>query len=370
MGLKSSPNGVKAQLRERFPHAFREYATLADARDAAGVSREQCVAAVDGNVLLHGVPASATTLEAYVAIVYNTLLKACATCSITVVVLDDPATLTEAKRQEQARRDAARRPRVVCSADVPNQVPSDDDYDAEQLARVPDVHMIVGSRGSRMRFFDEVMRIVLDRLSEQIRRWTASGFAGGNVIVDGLDVRGVKRSIGASREPAIVGTCPELTALFQREQPIGEGDLKLAFTGQRFRALAAEGNDSMKDTKLALTSTIDTDSFAIELLHEAQRASDAVTSPVNSLLCMRENAKKRGTSDEKAAVYLCCDLSMLHEKLQTFMHGIYRTPSPLQQRTAMALLTAGWALCGCDFVEVMHCINYSLTLQVSQTVPP
>ena len=207
MGLKCSPHGVKAQLKERFPQAFREYATLADARDAAGVTRDQCVSAIDGNVLLHGVPTSATTLDAYVAIVYSTLLKACATCFVTVVVLDDPATLTEAKRQEQARRDAARKPRIVCSADIPSQVPSDDDYDIEQLERVQNVHMLVGSRGSRMRFFDEVMRIVLDKLSEQIKRWNSSGFLGGNVIVDGLDVRGALRKIGAAREPAIVGTC-------------------------------------------------------------------------------------------------------------------------------------------------------------------
>ena len=108
----------------------------------------------------------------------------------------------------------------------------------------------------------------------------------------------------------------------------------------------------MKNAKLALTSTIDTDSFAIELLQEAQRAGDALASPVNSLLCMRENTKKRGTADEKSAVYLCCDVAMLHEKLQTHMFGAYRTPDLQQQRTAMALLAAGWALCGCDFVEV------------------
>lgn len=352
MGLKCSPHGVKAQLKDRFPQAFREYATLADARDAAGVGREQCVSVLDGNVLLHGVPASATTLDAYVGIVYSALLKACATCFLTVVVLDDPATLTEAKRQEQARRDAARRPRVVCSADVPNQAPTNDDYDAEQLARVQNVHSLVSSRGSRMRFFDEVMRVVLDRLGEQIKRWNGGGFLGGNVIVDGLDGRGALRNIGASRAPAIVGTCPELTALFQREEPIGEGDLKLAFAGRRFRELAAGGHAALQKTKLALTSTIDTDSFAIELLQEAQRVGDAAASPVQSLLCMRENTKKRGTADEKSAVYLCCDLAMLHEKLQAHMHGLYRTPAPLQQRTAMALLAAGWALCGCDFVEV------------------
>ena len=93
------------------------------------------------------------------------------------------------------------------------------------------------------------------------------------------------------------------------------------------------------------------DSFAIELIEEARRAADANVSSVNTLLCMRERAVKRGRDDDRDAFYLCADISMLHAHIQRHMWGVSASPSPVDQRAAMTLLVGGWVLAGCDFVE-------------------
>ena len=115
MGLKcSGKTGVKAQLQQRFPQAFRRFDNLCDARDASMASRAQTMACVDGNVVLMSVPQSCTTLDSYVAIVFSSLKQTVATVALTVVCFDEPEALTEAKRQEQERRDARPRHRY-CS---------------------------------------------------------------------------------------------------------------------------------------------------------------------------------------------------------------------------------------------------------------
>lgn len=350
MGLKcSGKTGVKAQLQQRFPQAFCRFDSLADARDASKAIRAQTMAVVDGNVLVMSVPQSCTTLDSYVAIVFSSLKQTVATAALTVVAFDDPAALTEAKRQEQQRRDAARGAAVpLCSPDM-LVVPEGDDYDADDILRVPDVHALVHNRATRSRFLDEVCRIVLERLDQQLQRWAEAGFVGGAVIFDGVDLRGANRGKVEARAPAMVGSSEEAIALFRREQAIGEGDLKLCDLGHRAREQAGSG--LLEQTTLNLCITIDTDSFAIELIAEAQRGSKPV-SQLNTLLCMRERASKRDGDDEKKASFLACDIALLHALLQRNMWGASRQPSPSDQRAAMTLLAAGWGLAGCDFLEV------------------
>jgi hypothetical protein len=356
MGLKSDTrHGVKAQLRTRFPDAFREFDNLVDARDASMAKREEAFACIDGNVLMMSVPQGAQTLDAYVAIVTSSLKRAIATCGITVVVFDDPGCITEAKMQEQMKRDAAKAAAaVVCSSDMAGKVPSDDNYEKQYIVESSNVHALVGNRATRHRFFDEVAVTVLSNLKSQIQKWHDSGYSGGQVLFDGIDPRGADRPGGHSREPMMIGSCDRLVELLSRDIPIGEGDLKLADLGRRARSLAAIGDQDFANTKLSLCTTIDTDSFAIELLEESKRGKEAQSGkPFNTLLCMRERCKKRTSEDEepKQATYLCCDITLLHALIQRSMWGMSRSPSASDRHAAMTLMCAGWALCGCDFVE-------------------
>lgn len=362
MGLKcNAKNGVKAQLRERFPSAFRQFETLVDARNASSASREEAFACIDGNVLMMAVPKNCRTFDAYVAIVYTSLLRAIATAMVTFVVFDDPSAMTEAKLEEQKRRDSARASTaVVCSTDI--SAPKDDDYTKEYIANSDDVHALKSCRGTRMRFFDEVAMTVMDRLKLQITKWEKSGHAGGYVVMDGIDSRGASRGMSEERVPGFVSSSTGLAEIFARSAQIGEGDLKLAALGRRVRELSNDAGkyetteekahaERLKSTKLTMCTTIDTDSFAIELIEEARRSAEP-TSPANTLLCMRERAKKRGRDDDYESHYLCCDVSLLHALLQRHMWGISRNPEPIEQRSAISLLVAGWSICGCDFVEM------------------
>lgn len=355
MGLTSKKNvGVKAQLRSRFPSAFRDFGNLVDARDASSATRQQTFACVDGNVLMMAVPMGAKTMDAFVSIVTNSIKATLATTAVTVVVFDDPASLTLAKTQEQMRRDAHRASTMVqCSNDM-FTAPTNDDYTGEDIGNVPDVQALIRNRPTRSRFIDEVCRIVMERLQRLIDEWNAAGYEGGHVIFDGIDARGAARPLREPRQPSIVATSAEAKAAFYRETVIGEGDLKLAYLGRSVRMGAALGTGIFQNLRLSLCTTIDTDSFAIELIEEARRSSDAKVSPVNTLICMRERASKRGRDDDHEAYYLCCDVSLLHAQIQRHMWGMSSVPSPRDQRAAMTLLVAGWAVCGCDFVPEVN----------------
>jgi hypothetical protein len=295
------------------------------------------------------VPQDLRTLDAYIGVLVVSLKKVIATCALTVVVFDEPECITAAKAQEQMRRDAARQATQVQSSSDLVAIPVDDNFTSADIKPDTDVQALIKHRPTRRRIVDEVARIVLQRLQEQIQRWERGGHPGGAVIFDGVDPRGADRPISSPREPQLVGTSEEAKLLFAREDPIGEGDLKLAQIGRRVRAASgAEG--VARDLRLTLNVTIDTDSFAIELIEEAKRASDARVSPSNTVLCMRERARKRGLDDDRDAFYLCCDISLLHNLIQQHMFGQSRAPSARHQRCAMTLLAAGWALCGCDFV--------------------
>jgi hypothetical protein len=351
MGLTSHKTGVKNQLKERFPSAFKKFPTLIDARNAASAQRENTVIHVDGNVIFMSVPQAARTLDAYLAVVFNSLRAAIATAFLTVVVFDDPDALTIAKRQEQLKRDAYKASNMVHHSSDLQSSPLDDNYDKQYVYTARNVHDLVGNRRTRLRFFDEIAYLLLDKLNAQIQRWTASGHTGGHVVFDGIDPRGADRPIGTQREPVCVASSPEAAALFKRETPIGEGDLKLADLGRRAREMARQPDSMLADFKLALCTTIDTDSFCLELIEEARRG-ESDTTPLNTVLCMRERAQKRGTEDEVPSYYLCCDVALLHNLLQKSMWGATRNPTARDQRAAITLLVSGWAACGCDFVQL------------------
>ena len=348
MGLKSAPHGPKAQLRERYAPAFRTLATVGAARDQSGAGRSETLALVDGNVVMMSVPSSITCFSAYVSYVYAALLRTFAAAAVTVVVFDEPESVSQAKRLEQRRRDAASSG-VACSDDLRVELQRGDAYGAAAL-QTTNVQALKSSRESRPRLFDAVMVEVGRRLEAQAGRWARGGQPGGVLVLDGIDPRGADRE--GPREPRVTSTSAEAVELFGRATPVGEGDLKLAMCGRVARAAAgAEG--LFKEAKIALVITIDTDSLAIELIEEARRA-DGPASPLNSVLCMRERAKKRAHGDEGEAAeacYTCVDVTMLHAAVQRDVWTT-TTPSPAQQRATAAMLAVGFGACGCDFVEL------------------
>lgn len=361
MGLTANgDHGVKAYIKHKYSRAARTYASLGDIRQATKTSRNNVVVALDGNVLMMQVPQKAATFSAYTGIVTNAIRSAMGSAAVVVVVFDDPAYMTAAKREEQTRRDAARKKtEPVCSVDL-FPYPTDDNYGIAELTGTTDCHAIVKCRASRQRFFDETGRQILLNLKKSIASW-AQGGAESTVIFDGLDPRGAQRPYGEPRETQIYGSNETIAALFQRDEHMGEGDLKLAWVEQRARELAESGD---LEAKLHMTVTIDTDSIAIELMEEARRrCGPEPDRPVMGVLCMRERQNKRDAwDDDPGAVYWAVDYASLFELIQNDLWGLRKQPSHDEARMATALMCAGWALAGCDFCKVAG-LNADMVMQ-------
>ena len=360
MGLHAKgENGVKAILKSRYSRAFRTFTTLGDMRKGIkGLERDNVVVALDGNVLMMQVPRDAAAFQAYVGIVANAIKAAMGSAQVVVVVFDEPAILSPAKREEQARRDAARTKTVPLSSEDLRPYPTSDDFGMAELHSAANCHEIVGCRAARNRFFDETGRQILARLAKTAKTWEDGGLGSSVVVFDGLDPRGADRPLGAEREPRMYGSDPVVAALFEHG-PEGEGDRKLALIEQRVREIALlpeeERPDCLKNPRLHVTVTIDTDSIAIELLEKGRRGVEnpLLSECVKGVLCMRERSNKRDSwDDDPGAVYACLDYDLLFQMLQRDFWGISREPSPADQRLTIALMVAGWALAGCDFTAV------------------
>ena len=360
MGLKCSPHGVKATLKHRYSQCFREVETLSGARDLSGLNRSGCVLALDGNVAMMQVPQMIRPLEGYVHVIFNQIVSAMSAGNVVVMVFDEPACISPAKAEEQARRDAARKKHVLNEPDVYLEpFPLTDDYDLAELMAVSDCHHVMRHRPSRLRFVDEVVKQVLERCKRKLETWRQQdpGAPEGAVIFDGVDWRGAERPIGSERRPEVVGTSSLVEALFEHTDiSMGEGDLKLAHVAKTVRHLTSLGACAMfKETRLFMTITIDTDSIAIELLEAAKRQQNPVKAPrMMGMLCMREQRsnKREWEEGDPRSVYCCLDTEMLHELLQKDMWTVHKNPTPFERRLAISFLTTGWALAGSDFTEV------------------
>lgn len=360
MGLKSADYGVKSDLQKRVPSAFRTHETLAEMRIECGLQRAEAVATLDGNVLLRAVPTAVQSAEGYVAILVGNVKSALEAARTVVVVFDEPEHMSAAKREEQARRDAAcQKAKVVASLDF--AVPKDDDYTVADIRACADVHVLMDERASRARFMDHVCMQAKKQIEMLLSRWKASGHDAGAVLFDGVDPRGAERPAGAPRLPAGVvcegGTVPVASRLLERPSPVGEGDLKIMHIERSLAALCSEGQEradhDLSGVKVYIACTIDTDSFAIEMLEEARRrdiGSDLENAAFSTVLCMRERPKKTKSDApfNGQAYYLCADVAMLTS-------WVAHTVAPLHPsltRNAVAFAVAGWAVAGCDFVAL------------------
>lgn len=376
MGLKSNSSngtGVKAWLKTQVPGAFRQFDTTSDARDAVMrdgyeevtdgrevidvteeklTKRQRTAIFVDGNVLMMSVPESVGEIGAFADIIYKYVRDAMRTGSLVVVAFDEPQHLTQAKKEEQARRDAQRQSRTITSsADMNPVVPLGHDFTREQVEALPDVHILKADRKCRVRLYDDVIRRVYERASSVMKQWKENGHDCGCLILDGVEIRGADRPAGEPRAVGMVGTDPEVLADFQRETPIGEGDIKLIALENRLRELVST-KPSYEHYRLAVTSTTDTDSFMTMLIDTAKRRINPYAGALHSLFCMRELPSKRDREwDEQAkATFLCCDIALLEANIQRHLWSSTNAqPTPDQMLAAMLAVCSAAAISGCDF---------------------
>ena len=377
MGLKSNSSngtGVKAWLKAQVPTAFRQFEQLHDARDgvirdgqeeATGdgregaidvdkpklTKRERTAVILDGNVLMMTVPEAVGEIGAFSNIIYNYVREAMRTGMLVIVAFDEPQHLTQAKKEEQARRDAQRQARVVACSDDMTPVPLGHNFTVAEIEALPDVHVLKADRKCRVRLYDEVIRRVYERASSVMRQWEANGHDPGCLILDGVEIRGANRPVDEPREVGMVGTNEETLAAFRRPHPIGEGDIKLIALENRLREMVST-YASYSHYRLAVTSTTDTDSFMTFMLDVAKRRVTPYSGALHSLYCMREPPTKRDREwdSEARASYLCCDVAMLEAQVQRHLWSLVRTPpQPEQMMAAMLAFCSAAAICGCDF---------------------
>lgn len=353
MGLSGGKTGAKAVFQQEFSGAFENIKCLAKVRELVGVERSQTLAVLDGNVMMNAMPASVDTFRGYVGILTGQIESACQAAAHVVVVFDEPAALTTAKRDEQRRRDEVRQARVpFCSDDLVATIFDDNFGTVDLHTDGCNVKLLMEHRAARPRFFDAVCVALLKHFSVNM--------VGGSwsLTFDGVDMRGADRGFGVPRSAGVLSSDNAFwRPLLNRKVPIGEGDLKLTDVTQRVHGAALQNDTPVHGVTLNLVVTIDTDSFAIELLQQNRRErSHDETGPCDlTVLCLKERARKRAGDDFVTdAHYLCCDMQVFHELVLTYFYGTTHLDEQVlaQQPAAMALLAVAIACCGCDFVEI------------------
>jgi hypothetical protein len=353
MGLSGGKTGAKALFLEKFPTAFQNVKHLKDVIEIVGVERSQTLAVLDGNVMMNAIPATVDTFRGYVAILANQLEEACQAAAHVVVVFDEPEAMTSAKRAEQRRRDEVRQARVpLCSEDLVATI-TDDNFSTEDLNTDGcNVKLLMEFRKARPRFYDAVCVALL-------KRFQASMTGGAwSLTFDGVDTRGADRGHGIPRDAGILSSDDAFwQPLLDREVPIGEGDLKLTNVTQRVHNASRIEGTPVHGVVLNLVVTIDTDSFAIELLQQSRRERRAEEADRDELtiLCLKERARKRAGDDfVTQAHYTCCDMQLFHGLVLEHFYGTKKlnAGTVARQPAALALLAVALALCGCDFVEL------------------
>jgi hypothetical protein len=355
MGLKGGASGVKAVLKDAVPSAFRKYDCLTDLRRDVYTTRDKCAIALDGNVLMMAVPTTITTFDQYCRVVYGYVRDAVSAGGLVVIVFDEPDFVSKAKQCEQQKRDSAYAKKKVCfSDDQTTNYPSTDAYDLGLLRSLPNVHVLKENRATRMRFYDEVVRYVYERIQAQMESWSSSGHNAGNLLVDGADPRGGLRPNGEKRIAQVYGTCNELALeLGSRPQGIGEGDLKLQDVTDKIRKAHNTPSSQLSRFTLVVQVTIDTDCIPISLTSKAKQraAGDSEFESGGGVHCVLAMRERRSGNDRSS--YTSVDVSLLESNLQRLLWGQPRkTPSDLQMAGAICLLVAGMICSGCDFVNL------------------
>ena len=224
-----------------------------------------------------------------------------------------------------------------------------------------DVNPLKVHRPSRVKLMDAVAMICFHRAQAALKRWTDDGYDAGALVLDGVDPRGAHRAFGATREPVMIASDPDLVSNLERSgRPVGEGDMKLPFLERRVRHLRTTDDAVFGRTRLVITATIDTDALPICVVEAARRPlmeerdhEGANSDDVHSLLMMRERA--RADLMLGGARYTTVDVAMLEQRVQAHMWGgdpvALRLPNTLLEQAALAFAAAR-ALPGCDFLKL------------------
>lgn len=376
MGLKCGAHGVKTWVKTNAPSAVRDFPSLEAARVASGHTAAQAAVLLDGNVLINTVPAAITTFDGYAELFGRFVGQGLAAADNVFVVWDEPQLVTRAKLEEQRRRDMNReRAAPVMSADVAiEQAPASDDYGLDTIERC-NPHLLLKNRAARARFYDALcVRVMADVMA---RKWNANKM----LCFDGIDPRGASRSPDSDRAPGMVSNVDKVEVLLTRDQgaaPIGEGDLKFPDLESEIQMLRNAGRHFL-EVEVILVATIDTDSIAIELLHQTAKNDlrlhdqDQGTNHgrlMKSILCFREGTGKRKEGDDREVMYSCMDMELLHGAVVEKLFGDAKDVHSHAHKHAIALLACGWALCGCDFCELKGMrsdVVWDATVQIAQT---
>ena len=352
MGLKSGERGVKAWLKEKHAAQFCRFDTLTAARDGVPSAREHTAILLDGNVLMNAVPESVCTLGGIADVIFGYVWRdALAAGKLVVVVFDEPAHLTYAKREEQARRDATRKAKTVTSLAEPAP-PLPHDFTRADLEACGDISVLKTDRRFKARLYDEVIRRVFARVKRVMAQWQNHGHEPGILVLDGVEPRGCELPNGEARSPVMCGTDVAVSAALTRTVPIGEGDLKLVSLENKLRDLKTR-DPRFEQYRLCITSTIDTDALPIMLLDVAKRRLAPSPVALQTRLCMREPPSKRAreeTDGQARATFLTVDIVLLDKTLQChFWSESASQPTAAEMLQSMLALSSAMAVCGCDF---------------------
>jgi len=353
MGLPTGPHGVKELVKTRCLNCWNEFGSLKAARVAYGREAHETVVILDGNVLVRQVPVAAATFDEYTTIFHRFLTQALDTADVVVVVFDEPLKMTKAKAEEQARRDLqSKKSAPIMSTDLEDALsPQTDDYDFEVAMRA-NPHDILRSRKARPRMFDCICKHSMKQLIDSEK------YNNKILVFDGIDPRGASRPHGDAREATMYSNSELAETLLSRPDDapvVAEGDLKMTDIESEIQYLRDNGTFFVS-VNLVLVCTIDTDSIAIELMHQSSKNEQLASrgeleESVKTVLCFREVTRKRKDDDENSkhapASFACFDMDLLHKSIVSMLGA-----PPGYHRHASALLASAWALCGSDFVHL------------------
>ena len=364
MGLRCNGNrGAKQVLLTNMKCSFSKTQKLTDLLCAVGVERDNVALLIDGNVLLRAVPRDIKSSKQFLHYVFHQMLDALGTAELIVFVFDEPENLTEAKLEEQLRRDSKKK-RV--ETEVAEFV--GDEYDTAYISNLADVHILIDDRASRLRFFDHIILQISSMLQSHARFCNSKV----EVILDGVDARGANRSSNEKRKPELISSNINLHDVFIRTVAIGEGDLKLMDISSKIHDSVSTGScDLLKNKTLILHHTIDTDALVIQPIGTYQnfkngsRVRDVVVFKERAKIVRNEKNKKRlvGMVDsnefDEAAAAAAEEEAMSNEPSHFLVFDCmsfvkeFATPSKsMSIFQSLFLFACGAAASGCDFIRV------------------
>ena len=291
------------------------------------------------------VPSEITTLRGMVDFLTHQVGKHFNAADNVVVVLDNPATLTKAKRAEQMRRDASRKKPVPTSVDLAPSV-TDDDFMARDLSEDEDVRALIGNRKTRMRILDAIFLSIFKTMERKLLG-RLPGAPAASFSICGCDFRGGNRPVGEARRHDVLSTDDDFGEALEAVKA-GEGDLQLT---QVVDVAIKNRKGALVEFKSAVLHTIDTDSILIELAAEARRIEEGDL--VNTFVAFKERAPKRDAADQDKPRFNVLDVTVLLEHVCSNLFAMkFEQIAPSLVRPAIVLFLMSQAAQGTDFCRL------------------